>query len=401
MDLSTIKKLIKKNNTKIVLIMLDGLGGLPRQNLNLTELECAKTPNLDKLAERSICGLQEPVGPGITPGSGPGHLGVFGYNPLKYQVGRGTLAALGIDFDLKFGDVAARGNFCTVDNSGVVIDRRAGRIPDEKNKMLCEILSKIDIPKVETFVKTVKEHRFLFVLRDEGLSCNISDTDPQEIGKKPLFAKALSIEAKKTSEIINNFINKAKSVLSKHHPANMILLRGFSERPNWPSYKQVFGLDSAAIAAYPMYRGLARLLDMALLDTGQTTDKEFSTLEKNWEKYEFFFLHIKATDSSGEDGDFDRKVRLIEEVDHQIPRLLNLDPDVVVLTGDHSTPAILKHHSWHPVPVLIYSKYCRPDNVKTFGERACISGGLGPRIPAVDLIPIALANAKRLGKFGA
>lgn len=401
MDFNIIKKLVKNNDTKIVLLILDGVGGLPSEKNNLTELECAKTPNLNELAEKSICGLQIPVAAGITPGSGPGHLGVFGYDPINFQVGRGILAALGIDFDLKPGDVAVRGNFCTVDDNGKVLDRRAGRISTQKNKELCMLLGNIDIPGIEIFVKTVKEHRFLLVLRGESLSDKIIDTDPQEIGRTPLFPKALSSNAEKTSEIVNNFLIKAKNVLSVHHPANMVLLRGFAEKPDWPTYKQVFGLNSAAIASYPMYRGIARLLDMDLLDTGQTIHEEISTLEKNWGIYDFFFIHIKQTDSSGEDGDFDRKVKLIEEVDDQIPRLLKLNPDVLIVTGDHSTPSILKYHSWHPVPVLLYSKYCRSDNVQTFGERSCITGGLGSRIPAVDLMPIALANAKRLEKFGA
>jgi 2,3-bisphosphoglycerate-independent phosphoglycerate mutase len=401
MDLDFIKKLVKPANTKIVLLLMDGLGGLPRESDNLTELETAKTPNLDALASKSICGLQLPVDAGITPGSGPGHLGVFGYDPKKYQVGRGVLAALGIDFDLKPQDVACRGNFCTIDDNGKILDRRAGRISTEKNQELCEKLREIKIPGVEIFVETVKEHRFLLVFRGENLSGKIIDTDPQAIGEKPLDPKPLSPDADKTVNLVKQFIEQTKTILADQKPANMVLLRGFSQRPTWPSYKESFGLKSAAIAAYPMYRGLARLLGMDLLETGQTIHDEFTALEKNWNNYDFFFIHIKKTDSSGEDGDFDRKVSIIEEVDKEIPRLMKLNPDVIIVTGDHSTPSLLKVHSWHPVPVLLYSKYCRADNVKAFGERACITGGLGPRLPAVDLLPIALANAKRIEKFGA
>jgi 2,3-bisphosphoglycerate-independent phosphoglycerate mutase len=402
MDLDFIQKLVKTNNTKIVMLVMDGVGGLPLTSDGLTELETAKTPNLDSLASKSICGLQIPVGSGITPGSGPGHLGIFGFNPIDYQVGRGVLAAMGIGFILKPGDVAARGNFCTIDLNENVVDRRAGRISTEKNQELCKLLcNEINIPGVEVFVETVKEHRFLLVLRGDGLKGNLFDTDPQETGVKPLNPKASKSDSEKTVDIVKQFLEQAKKILSAHHPANMVLLRGFSEKPDWPSFPEVFGLKSAAIAAYPMYRGLARLIGMELLDAGQTIDDEFTCLEKNWNNYDYFFIHIKKIDSYGEDGSFENKVKIIEEVDKQIPRILKLNPDVIVVTGDHSTPSALKSHSWHPVPLLIWSKYCRPDNVKHFGERECISGGLGPRLPAVDIIPIALANAKRLDKFGA
>ncbi|MEA2055854.1 MAG: 2,3-bisphosphoglycerate-independent phosphoglycerate mutase [Candidatus Thermoplasmatota archaeon] len=401
MDLDFIKKLVKSNSTKIVMLVMDGVGGLPQKIGGLTELETAHTPNLDLLASKSICGLQTPVGSGITPGSGPGHLGIFGYNPAKYQVGRGTLAALGIGFDLRPEDVAARGNFCTIDENGNVLDRRAGRIPTEKNQELCNILREIKIPGVEVFVETVKEHRCLLVLRGDGLSGNLIDTDPQMIGKQPLQPKSLSPDGQKTVDLVNQFLEQAKNVLADQHPANMILLRGFSKKPNWPTFEDSFGLKSAAIAAYPMYRGLAKLLGMSILETGTTIQDEFTTLEKNWDDYDFFYLHVKKTDSYGEDGDFDKKVSIIEETDREIPRLLNLNPDVIMVTGDHSTPALMKAHSWHPVPVLLYSKYCRADRVEKFGERNCITGGLGPRFPAEDLMPLALANAKRLGKFGA
>jgi 2,3-bisphosphoglycerate-independent phosphoglycerate mutase len=302
---------------------------------------------------------------------------------------------------LKNNDVAARGNFCTIDDQGNVVDRRAGRISTEENNELCELLKKIEIPGVEIHVKTVKEHRFLLVLRGEGLSGNLQDTDPQEIGVVPLKPRGFSTKEDRTVSIVNDFLDQAKKFLADSHPANMVLLRGFSQKPDWPTYEEAFGIKSAAIAAYPMYRGLARLLGMELLETGKTIQDEFTTLEKNWNDFDFFFIHIKPTDSSGEDGDFDRKLKVIEEVDKEIPRLLELKPDVVLITGDHSTPSKMKKHSWHPVPTIIWSELCRPDNVKSFGERACISGGLGPRIPAVNLIPIALANAYRLEKFGA
>ena len=401
MDLDFIKKLVKPSDTKIVLLVMDGLGGLPRKQDNLTELEAARTPFLDSLAVKSICGLQQPVDTGITPGSGPGHLSLFGYNPTKYQVGRGVLSALGINFDLQLNDLAARGNFCTVDKNGLVVDRRAGRIPTEKNMELCNILQNIDLPEVEFFIETVKEYRFSLVLRGEGLSGNLIDTDPQMLGKKPLQPKGISPETEKTVRIVSNFIEQASDLLKDQDLANMVLLRGFSKKPNWPTMKEVFDLNCAAIAAYPMYRGLAKLLGMEILETGQEVKDELNTLLDNWNKYDFFYLHIKKSDSAGEDGNFDEKVARIEEADEQIPRLFDLDPDVIIVTGDHSTPSLMKYHSWHPVPVLLYSKYCRADRVYKFGERDCITGGLGPRFPAEDLLPLALANAKRLEKFGA
>jgi len=266
---------------------------------------------------------------------------------------------------------------------------------------LCELLRKIELPDVDVFVETVKEHRLLLVLRGGGLSGDIIDTDPQMIGKKPLQPKSLSSKAEKTVNLVGEFLDQAHEILADRHPANMILLRGFSKKPNWPTMEDAFGLKSAAIAAYPMYRGLAKLLGINILETGTTVKDEFSTLEDNWNDYDFFYLHVKKSDSAGEDGDFDRKASVIEETDGEIPRLVDLNPDVVIVTGDHSTPSLLKSHSWHPVPVLLWSKYCRADKVDHFGERACITGGLGPRLPAVNLMPLALANAMRLEKFGA
>ena len=401
MELEFIQQLIEPAETKIVLLVMDGLGGLPVEKGGPTELEAANTPNLDRLAAEGICGLHQPIGPGITPGSGPAHQALFGYDPIKYQVGRGALSALGIDFDLQPRDMAARGNYCTLNDQGNVSDRRAGRISSEKNQELSELLRQIDLPGVEVFVQTVKEYRILLVLRGEGLSGEISATDPQETGVPPLEPKALSKEAEKTAGLVAEFIQQARKILADHHPANMVLLRGFSMRPDWPQMADVFGLRSAAIAAYPMYRGVAKLVGMQALPTGDSLDEEFFMLEKRWDDFDYFFLHVKKTDSYGEDGDFNHKVALIEEVDRQVPRLLDLKPDVLIVTGDHSTPSLMKYHGFQPVPVLLWSQFCRPDNVNRFGERACMTGGLGPRLPAVDLMPIALANAGRLKKFGA
>lgn len=401
MDLNFIQRLVQPAETKIVLLVLDGLGGLPMEQGQRTELEAADTPHLDELAAHGICGLHQPIATGITPGSGPSHLALFGYDPVKYQVGRGVLAALGIGFDLAPQDVAARGNFATVDEEGLVLDRRAGRISTEKNRELSALLREIELPGVELFIETVKEYRFLLVLRGEGLSGAITDTDPQDVGERPLQPEPREPEAERTARLVEEFLDQAREILADHHPANMVLLRGFAQRPTWPTMRDVFGLRAASIAAYPMYRGVSQLVGMDILDAGDDLEDELQTLENSWNDYDYFFVHVKRIDSAGEDGDFERKVALIEEVDRYIPRLMELEPDVLIVTGDHSTPSKMKYHSWHPVPVLLWSRFCRPDEVGRFGERACMRGGLGPRIPAVELMPIALANADRLEKFGA
>jgi len=398
-DFELIKEIAIHSPTKIVLLVIDGLGGLPNQQTGKTELETAQTPNLDKLAGRSICGLSQPVRPGITPGSGPGHLALFGYDPLKFTIGRGVLEAVGIDFNIEGDDVAARGNFCSVDEKGNITDRRAGRISTEKNAELCQLLDSWDIDGVKTIVRPVKEHRFIAVFRGKGLAGEVSDSDPQRIGVPPQTVNTMQPEAERTANIANKFIKKARDNLSGHHPANMVLLRGFSKHPNFPSMEELYRIKAAAIASYPMYRGLAKLIGMRALETGSGARDEFVTLKKNYDDYDFFFVHIKHTDSAGEDGDFERKVKIIEEIDSQLPALVSLEPDVVVVTGDHSTPAVLRSHSWHSVPVMISSRWCRPDAVNEFSESACLQGGLG-HISATALMPLAMANALKLTKFG-
>ncbi|MBE0415919.1 MAG: 2,3-bisphosphoglycerate-independent phosphoglycerate mutase [Dehalococcoidia bacterium] len=398
--LEQIGEIARSTPSKIVLLVIDGLGGLPHPETGRTELESAKTPNLDRLAREGICGMIDPVGPGITPGSAPGHLALFGYDPLKFTVGRGILEALGIEFDLKPGDVAARGNFCTMDAKGIITDRRAGRIPTEKCTQLCQLLEAVSIAGVEIFVSPVKEHRFVVVFRGKGLSSQLSDSDPQREGLSPKAVSPLSAEATKAANIANKFIERASATLADRYPTNMVLLRGFARYPDFPKMSEVFSLKPAAIASYPMYRGLAKVVGMEILATGATIEEEFSALAEHYNNYDFFFLHVKETDIAGEDGDFDRKIRIIEEVDRALPRLIDLDPAVIIVTADHSTPAVLKGHSWHPVPFLLRSKWCRPDGVEEFSERACVSGALGS-FPATDVMPLALANALKLGKFGA
>jgi 2,3-bisphosphoglycerate-independent phosphoglycerate mutase len=400
-DQNFVSSLVIPGTTKIVLLVLDGLGGVPLEPGGMTELETARTPHLDALARDGICGLHDPVGPGITPGSGPAHLALFGYDPLEHQVGRGVLEALGIGFELQAGDVAARGNFCTVDEKGLITDRRAGRIPTEKGAQLVDLLRSIVLPGVQTFVEPVKEYRLVVIIRGEDLAGPLTETDPQRLGVAPLAVKALRPEAERTAALFNQWIAQAREILADQHPANMVTLRGLDKNPGLPSMEQLYGLRSAAVAVYPMYRGAARLVGMTVLPTGETVQEELETLRAHWGEYDFFFVHVKKTDSAGEDGDFERKVSLIEEVDKLvIPAILRLLPDVLVVTGDHSTPAMLRSHSWHPVPVLLYSRHCRSDSSTSFSERDCARGALG-RFPATNIMPLALANALRLTKFGA
>jgi len=401
MDLSLIQRLVKPADTKIVLLVMDGLGGHPQADGVSTELETAVTPLMDKLAENGICGLHSPLGPGITPGSGPAHLALFGYDPVLNEVGRGVLAGSGIGFDLKPGDVAARGNFCTIDKQGRVVDRRAGRIQTKMCAELCRKLAQIELPDVKVFVEPVKDYRFLLVLRGEYLSEKISDTDPLQIGLKRLTPEPLHPDARFTADLAKQFSEKAEKILAGQHPANGVLLRGFSIKPGLQGMRELFALSAAATAAYPMYRGVARLVGMEVLACAESIDAQIDAIEKHWKKFDFFFLHVKNIDSAGEDGDFEKKVALIEKVDEHVQRLIELQPDVLVVTGDHSTPASLKNHSWHPVPILLYSKVCRPDPVDRFAERECRFGYLGPNFSTLDLMPLMLANAMRLRKFGA
>ncbi|HEV2053819.1 MAG TPA: 2,3-bisphosphoglycerate-independent phosphoglycerate mutase [Methylomirabilota bacterium] len=400
MDLGLLHDLAQPNTTKIILCSLDGLGGLPRPGTGKSELETARLPNLHALAKRSACGLLRHVGPGITPGSGPGHLGLFGYDPLQHPVGRGVLEALGIDFHLKPGDVAARGNFCTVDAQGRITDRRAGRIATELCVALCEKLRSVTVDGAEIVIEPLNEHRFVLVLRGEGLSGRVSETDPQALGAPPLRARALEPSAERAAAAVNQFVERARPLLRDAAPANMVLLRGFDKQPDIPLFPGTFRLRAAAVAAYPMYRGLARLVGMDVLDTGPTFADEIATLKRHWNNFDFFFLHYKDTDKAGEDGDFDAKVAALERFDARLPDVQALGPDVLAVSGDHSTPSILAAHGWQPVPALVSSAYCGADHVSRFTERDCAGGALGI-LPAQDLMPLLMANGLRLAKYGA
>jgi len=394
------KKISRTSPSKIVFLIIDGVGGLPHPETGKTELESARKPNLSRIARDSLCGLIDPISPGITPGSAPGHLAIFGYDPIKYSIGRGVVEALGIDLELKPDDIAARGNFCTVDDRGIITDRRAGRLSTDKSTELCRLLNDIAVEGAEISVLPVKEHRFVLILRGEALSPELADSDPQQAGLAPKKIEPLSPQAQRTAEIANEFVSQARSLLRGEAPANMVLLRGFSRRPDIPSIPEIYKLKPAAIATYPMYRGLAKVVGMQMLPSGESMTEQLNSLHRYYADYDFFFIHFKNTDARGEDGNFLAKVQAIEELDDALPSLLSLDPEVLIITGDHSTPATLAMHSWHPVPFMLRSRWCRSDNVTEFSEKACLAGGMG-RFPATEIMPLAMANALKLDKFGA
>lgn len=404
MDITKVwEDLVEPEGGSILYVVIDGVGGLPDDRKGGTELEVAVTPNLDSLAKSSSCGLLEIVGPGITPGSGPGHLSLFGYDPFACKLGRGVLAALGIDFDLEENDVAARINFATIDSDGLITDRRAGRIDTDTNRRLCKMLREtVELGSgVDLFVETVSEHRAVIVLRGDALGADLADTDPQKTGVPPLEPRALLKNSVRTREIVSDFIDQAKAALAGEARANMVLLRGFEAYHPFPSLSQRFELDAVCIAQYPMYRGISRLLGMDVPAPPQGIGASFEALgEVFGAEYDFYFLHIKKTDSFGEDGDFDNKVRVIEEVDELIPLAIDLGPDVLVVTADHSTPSAMRGHSFHPVPVMLKSRNARIDKVERFDEFSCAGGSLGFR-PGLHLMGLALAHAGRLAKFGA
>jgi 2,3-bisphosphoglycerate-independent phosphoglycerate mutase len=401
-NLELMHKLHKSAPTKIVLLVMDGLGGLNIPPHEKTELESASTPNMDRLAYEGTLGQTIPILPGITPGSGPAHLAIFGYDPLSHEIGRGVLESVGIGMQVRKGDVAARGNFCTVDADGKIIDRRAGRIPDEKAIPIVERLQSITLPGVQVEVRHVREYRFAVLMRGEGLDAELEDTDPQKTGVPPLPVRARRPEASRTAELFNTWIAEARKLLSGEQAANALSLRGFSTHPHLPPFPEIYALRSACIATYPMYRGVAELAGMDILHLdGETIEEEFATAAQHWTDYDFFFIHVKKTDSRGEDGAFEAKAAVIADVDRALPALLALKPDVLAITGDHSTPAEMRSHTWHPVPFLLWAPAtARRDAQTEFGETACAQGGLGTFL-ATDAMPLMMAHAGRLEKYGA
>ena len=398
-DLDVLKDSFVTTPSKIIMLVVDGLGGLPRPDTRRSELETAHTPNLDRLARESACGLTIPVLPGVAPGSGPGHLALFGYDPLKYLIGRGALESLGIEVELREGDLAARGNFCTVDARGNLLDRRAGRIPNEVSIPLCRDLNEIQVDGVELNVYPVEGYRFVLHLLGEGLSDQVTETDPQITGVPPLEVTSLAPQGEKTSGIVRQFAKQAREVLKHEERANMVLLRGFSSLPHLPSMRDNYKLNPAAIAAYPMYRGLATIAGMTVIPTGKTFADEMDSLHRRYGDHDFFYIHYKPADAAGEDGNFEAKVKALEELDTHIPRLRELKADVVVIAGDHSTPAIMASHSWHPVPLLVHSRWTLGEGMESFSERSFAGGSLGT-LPATQIMLLALAHGGKLAKFG-
>jgi 2,3-bisphosphoglycerate-independent phosphoglycerate mutase len=386
---------------RIVLVVLDGLGGLPHPDTGRTELETARTPNLDALAARACLGVHTPIAPGITPGSGPAHLSIFGYDPAVHVVGRGALSALGVGLELEPGDVAARLNLATFDVDGTVADRRAGRPSDAEARRVVQLLRESLAPPegVQIDLEVEKEHRVVLRLRGSGLEAAVTDTDPLVEGRPALRCAALEVGSRRTAEVVETFLEQVREILADEPSLNGFLARGFAALADIPGYRQRFGLTASAIAKYPMYRGVARLVGMEVPEVPATTGATIDVLERAFDDYDFHFLHFKDTDTRGHDGDFDGKVRAIEEVDALVPRITALEPEVIVVTGDHCTPTLMREHSWHPVPTLIASRYARP-TADTFGESTCRTGDLG-FVHGTDLIGHALAHAGRLVKFGA
>jgi 2,3-bisphosphoglycerate-independent phosphoglycerate mutase len=397
-----LQPLLEDNDSKIVLLVLDGLGGISVTPSGKSALELADTPNFDRLATEGCLGQTIPIRYGITPGSGPAHLALFGYEPLEYEIGRGALSAAGINNSIKTGEIAARGNLCSLDQDGNVTDRRAGRISHQDAGPVIEILNQVQIPGVEVEVKQVKEYRFVLIMRGKDLHPGLNDTDPQEIGVKPLPVEAQQPDAKNTAALVRNWIEAAYQAVADQPIANGFLLRGFATDPGLPSYQEAYQLQAACIAEYPMYKGVSRLVGMDVIDfPGEGPQAEFEAAKDHWDKYDFFFIHIKKTDSYGEDGNLQAKANVIEETDQALSVLLNLKPDVLIVTGDHSTPALLKSHSWHPVPLLLWAPETHRTDLETaFTERYCARGGLGT-FPAVETMSLALAHAGRLQKYGA
>ncbi len=407
MNLDTLySELTLKTKKKLVLLVLDGLGDLatPEQGF-LTPLESAFTPNLDKLAKLSAQGRITPVAPGITPGSGPGHLALFGYDPVEIQVGRGVIEALGLGIELHAGDVAARANFCTLDGNGIVTDRRAGRIETEVCEELCALLSNriTKLGDVQVIIKAGKGHRFVVIFRGKGMEGPLTDADPHREGQpvpkvEPVNAK--SAKAQKAAALIAEFYQLALPILKDRQPANGFLMRGIAHQPKLELFEERYQLRPACLAVYPMYKGLAQLVGMKKIEGAQTISDQFETYLNEYDNYDFFFIHYKYTDMHGEDGNFDAKRKSIEELDRALPLLLEKKPDVLAITGDHSTPCKVRGHSWHPQPVLLHSEYSGCDKLERFTETGANLGSLGV-FDAKFLIRHMQANALMFDKYGA
>lgn len=407
MNLDTLySELTIKSDAKLALVVLDGLGDIATGGPDSsTPLEAASTPNLDALTQNAAQGRMIPVAPGITPGSGPGHLSLFGYDPLEFQVGRGVMEALGLGLELRTGDVAARANFCTLNAKGIVTDRRAGRIESEVCEELCALLAKKvkKIGDAEVIIRPGKGHRFVVIFRGKGLEGPLTDADPHREGApipSALPVNRKSPKARKAARLVAQFYKEALPVLAKKKPANGFLMRGIAHQPAIPTFQERYGLSAACIAVYPMYKGLAQLVGMTKLEGPQTIAEQFQRYIETYDRYNYFFIHFKYPDMYGEDGNFEAKTRAIEEFDAALPILLQKKPDVLAITGDHSTPCVLKGHSWHPQPVLLTSACSGSDKLERFTETGANLGSLG-LFEAKFLIRLMQANARMFDKFGA
>ena len=394
--------LLLSNDNKIIFIVLDGLGDIPNPSFGLqTPLEAAKKPHLDRLATKSgVLGRIIPVDTGVTPGSGPGHLSLFGYDPVVYEIGRGVLEVLGLNMDLRDGDLAARANFCTV-RDGLVVDRRAGRIPTEETERLCAMISDNvkEIEGAQVIIKPGKSHRFAVIFRGAGLNDGLTDADPHKENKPFVYTAAKIKEAEASARVVNGFIKKVTDLLKDEPVANSALLRGFSQKPDIRPFTGKYRMKALAIATYPMYRGIAKVLGMDVVAEPVDYEDSMRILKDNYNNYQFFFFHIKETDLAGEDGNFEEKTKAIENADRIINDIYSLNPQALIVTGDHSTPCSLKGHSWHPVPLLIVTKTGETDGL-VFHEKNCIQGSVGT-IYSKELMSLALAHGTRLDKYGA
>lgn len=394
--------LLRPTGGRIVLLVIDGLGGLPHpEHGGRSELEQARLPALDALARASSVGRLQILARGLTPGSGPGHLSLFGYDPHAIDFGRGVLEALGSDHPLVPGEVAARGNFCTLDAAGVITDRRAGRPTDAECRALCtRIQQEVRVSGAEFILLPGKQHRFTLVMRAPGLGAHVRDNDPQVEGQRPLEFTAGDAASRHTAELVTEFWRQSRALLAAEPRASGLLLRGFSTMPPVPGFLERYGLRAACIAIYPMYRGVARLVGMEILPPGKDLAAQIEVARAHWDRFDFFFLHTKDPDTAGHAGDFAGKVAALEAIDAHIAPLRALGAEVLIVTGDHSTPTVHREHSWHPVPVLVHSARCVPNPHVTFDERG-VQGGDLQTLPALDLMTLALAHAGRLDKFGA
>ena len=397
-------RLAIENDTRIVMLVLDGVGDIRSADQPMTALDRAELPNMDALARRSALGRTVPVATGVTPGSGPGHLSLFGYDPTQPEVdiGRGVLEALGLGLEIGREDLAARGNFATVDADGNLTDRRAGRIPTSECQRLVDSLQAdlSSFEEAEVEIVAGEEHRFVMILRGGGHSVDVADTDPQKIGVPPLAAQPGTPEAEPTAELFAKIISRINGVIADEPKANTVLLRGVSQLPHLPQFSDLYKLRAGAFAGYPLYRGVAGACGMEVVPCGKYFHEILPAVRENWSRFDFFFLHVKQTDKAGEDGNLKAKIEVLEQVDAALPELLALEPSVLAITGDHSTPAPLTAHSWHPVPLLVQSPVCFVDDCQEFTEAAATLGHLAT-FPASELMGLLLANAGRLAKFGA